>query len=35
LVDNDAASYAEAESAARAFAATHDIPWEKVQVVSR
>jgi predicted TIM-barrel enzyme len=35
LVDNDATSYAEAESAARAFAATHDVPWEKVQVVSR
>jgi hypothetical protein len=35
LVDNDAGSYAEAESAARAFAATHEVPWEEVQVVSK
>ena len=35
LVDNDAASYAEAKSAARAFAATHDVPWEKVEVISK
>ena len=35
LVDNAVASYAEAETMARAYAAKHGVPWEKVIVISQ
>jgi hypothetical protein len=35
LVENVVASLAEAETLARAYAATHEVPWEKVVVISR
>jgi hypothetical protein len=34
LVENEVASVAEAESLARAYAATHGVPWDKVVVIS-
>jgi hypothetical protein len=35
LTEKTVATYAEAEALVRAFAATHDVAWEKVEVVSR
>ena len=35
LVENVVASYAEAETMARAYAAKHGIPWDKVIVNSQ
>jgi hypothetical protein len=35
LVGEEVTSYAVAETVARAFAATHGVPWEKLEVVSR
>jgi hypothetical protein len=35
LVGKEVTSYAVAETVARVFAATHGVPWEKVEVVSR
>ena len=35
LVGKEVTSYTVAETVARVFAATHGIPWEKVEVVSR
>jgi hypothetical protein len=35
LTEKTAATYAEAEAVVRAFAATHDVAWEDVEVVSR
>ena len=35
LVGKEVTSYAVAETVARVFAATHGIPWERVEVVSR
>jgi hypothetical protein len=35
LVGKEVTSYAVAETVARVFAATHGIPWEKVEVVSK
>ena len=33
LVGKEVISYAVAEAVARVFAATHGVPWEKVEVV--
>jgi hypothetical protein len=33
LVGKEVGSYAVAEAVARTFAATHGVPWEKVEVV--
>ena len=35
LVGKEVTSYAVAETVARTFAATHGVPWDKVEVVSR
>jgi hypothetical protein len=35
LTEKTVATYAEAEAVVRAFAATHDVAWEEVEVVSR
>jgi hypothetical protein len=35
LVGKEVTSYAVAETVARVFAATHGVPWEKVEVVSK
>jgi hypothetical protein len=35
LVGKEVTSYAVAETVARVLAATHGIPWEKVEVVSK
>ena len=35
LVAKEVASHAAAEVVARTFAATHGVPWDKVEVVSR
>jgi hypothetical protein len=35
LVGKEVASYTVAETVARVFAATHGVPWERVEVVSR
>ncbi len=35
LVENEVASLAEAETLARAYAATHGAPWDKVVVIRR
>ena len=35
LVGKEVVSYTVAEAVARMFAATHGIPWERVEVVSR
>ena len=34
LVGKEVASYAVAETVARVFAATHGVPWDKVEVIS-
>ena len=34
-VENVVASYAEAETMARAYAAKHGVPWDKVIVISQ
>jgi hypothetical protein len=35
LVGKEVASYTVAETVARVFAATHGVPWERVEVISR
>jgi hypothetical protein len=35
LTEKTVLTYAEAESSVRAFAATHEVAWEKVEVVLR
>ena len=35
LVGKEVTSYAVAETVARVFAATHGVPWERVEVVSK
>jgi hypothetical protein len=35
LVGKEVTSYAVAETVARVFAATHGVPWEKAEVVSK
>ena len=35
LVGKEVASFTVAEAVARVFAATHGVPWERVEVVSR
>jgi len=35
LVGKEVVSYTVAEAVARMFAATHGVPWERVEVVSK